>query len=104
MYYDGKHKNIQSCILNIQKQNLTKKQQKKKSLFKFQINTVQNQHTNVRMKNYNKYASTWISAIYGGQNALQESLCEGVWMNQLFLQDREQSGTGCCRELCTCTW
>jgi hypothetical protein len=42
----------------------------------------------------NKYASTWISAIYGGQNALQESLCEGVWMNQLLLQDCEESGTG----------
>jgi hypothetical protein len=51
----------------------------------------------------NKYASTWISAIYGRQNALQESLCECAWMNQLFLQDREESGTGSYRQLCTAT-
>jgi len=76
----------------------------KKSVFKIDINEIQNQHINARVKKYkNKDASTWISAIYGRQNALQESLCEGVWRNQLFLQDREESGTGSYRELCTHT-
>jgi Tfp pilus assembly protein PilE len=87
----AKNKKNTELYFKYSKSKYELKKTMKNVTFQLDITKVPNQQHN------NECVSTCISAIYGGQNALQERLCERVRMDRLLLQDREESGTACDR-------